>query len=121
MNDKASIWMPFFILKEGGKSMKTFNFSEVSKYAIDKPNHRQLFVSDKYHRHDVMKLLIEMQFTLDFEHLLTESALLPIVINTEKKTAHIARPFIMACVVTSGGKTIDYQTFLSCIENNDVK
>lgn len=101
--------------------MKTFNFIEVAKYAIDRPNHRQLYVSDRYHRHDVMKLLIEMGFTLDYEHLLTESVHLPIVINTEKKTAHVARAFIMACVVTSGGKTIDYPTLLSCLDNQDNK
>ena len=98
--------------------MKTFNFKEVAKYAIDKPNHRQLFVSDKMHRHDVIKVLIELEFDLDYEHLLTTSVHLPIVINTEKKSAHIARPFIMVCVVTSGGKTIDYKTFMSCINES---
>lgn len=101
--------------------MKTFNFNEVAKYAIDKPNHRQLFVNDRYHRHDVIKLLIDMEFALDYEHLLTESVHLPIVVHTEKKTAHVARAFIMACVVTSGGKTIDYSTLLSCLDHHDNK
>ena len=97
--------------------MKTFNYHEVAKYAIDKPNHRQLFVNDNRHRHDVIKVLIEMNFDLDYKHLLTESVHLPIVVNTEQKSAHVARPFIMACVVTSGGQTIDFNTFMTCIES----
>lgn len=88
--------------------MKRFDLEKVKEVAIDKPNHRQIYVLDKEKRKELINLLKEMGFAVDGKSLSKDYAHLPFAVNVdEKRFFSVGSVAIITCSVQCGAKVLN--------------
>lgn len=99
--------------------MNIFDYEKVSSFAIDYPEHQQIYIHDHQHREKIIKTLLEMGFDTCYDLMNLEYIHLPIIVNTKDKVFFTASSIaVMASVVQCGAKIISYNDMIELIVKN---